>query len=234
MNRPIALFLLLCTAIVARADPRVDMREGFRAFDKGEFAAAATAFEKAGATARESGLDPTVAQFNRGVALYRQSQWDAAADAFFEARLTPDLDRQARALYNAGTARLKQVEAAIEARDGQRIEQHLNEAIEWLGQSLLIRPNREDARHQLELALARRESLAMYVMELGRVAQTADQLIAQHQFEEAHGLLAAARERLAPALLLPKPEVKSFEQMLERTGQIVQIIQSQQQPNPSP
>lgn len=234
MNRPLAFFLLLGAAIAAHADPRVEMREGFRAFEKGEFAAAADAFEKAGASARESGLDPTVALFNRGVALYRQAQWDAAADAFFEARLTPNLDRQARALFNAGTARLKQVEAAIESREGRLIEQHLNEAIEWLGQSLLIRPDREDARHQLELALARQASLAMSVMELARVVQTADHLIAQHKFEEAHGLLAAARERLAPALLLPKPEVKSFEQVLERTGQIVQIIRSQQQPNRSP
>lgn len=225
---------MLLIATIAHADPHVAMREGFRAFEAGDFAAAASAFEQAARSARDAGLDPTVAQFNEGVALFRQSLWDAAADAFMEARLTTDLDRQARALFNAGTARLRQVEAALEAQDGRLIEKHLEESIELLSQSLLIKPDQDDVRHQLELALARRESLALFVVELGRVAEAADRLISQHRFEEAHGLLAAARERLAPALILPKPEVKSFERVLERTGQIVQILQATAQPTNAP
>ncbi len=232
-----ALLLLaapLFACALAHADPRAAMREGFAAFERGEFAAAAAAFDKAEQQAGESGLDPTVPRFNKGVALFRQQRWDAAAAAFMEARLTPDLDRQARALYNAGCSRLKQVESALEAGEGRDLEKHLEEAIEWLGQSLLIRPDRPDARHQLERALATRERLSLYVVELASILQQADKWIAEYRFEDAHRLLATARERLAPALILPRPEVKSFEQALERTGQIVQILEAGEQPALAP
>jgi tetratricopeptide (TPR) repeat protein len=234
MKRAAPILCLLSACAAAFADPRVAMREGFEAFERGEFVEAAAAFGRAEQEAASSNLDPTVPRFNKGVALYRQQLWDAAASTFMEARLTPDLDRQARALYNAGCCRLRQVDAAIEAGDGRLIEQHLDEAIEWLGQSLLIRPDRADARIQLERALATRETFTLYLSELSALAQQADRLIGEHRFEEAHAALTVARERLGPALILPRPEVKSFEQTLERTGQIVQILKTEEHPALAP
>jgi tetratricopeptide (TPR) repeat protein len=235
MKRRFAIvFFSFNTLTVAFGDPRVAMREGFEAFERGAFAAAAAAFERAEQEAESLRLDPSVPRFNKGVALYRQQLWDAAAATFLEARMTPNLDRQARALYNAACCRLRQVDAAIEMGDGRMLEQHLDEAIEWLGQSLLIRPDRDDARRQLERALAMKQTLALYLSELNMLAQRADRLIAEHRFEEAHTLLASARERLSPALILQRPEVKTFEQTLERTGQIVQILRAEETPAPTP
>ncbi|HMP75776.1 MAG TPA: hypothetical protein PKE12_05705 [Kiritimatiellia bacterium] len=228
MNKGIVIALLVtlaeCTA--ARAEPRAAMRQGVRAFEAGKLSDAAAHFEQAAAEARPAGLDPSVAHFNRGVALYRDQLWDGAADAFLEARLTPDLTRQALALYNAGSCRIRQVQSALEIGEGKTIEKHLSEAIDFLGQSLLVRPDQPDVRHNLEVALAIRDALTAFVFELGTVVQQADRLVGQHQFPEAHRLLSGAQERLGPALKLPKPEVKSFEQLLERTGQIVQILEA--------
>lgn len=226
MRMAIGIVLVLVLALTAFADPRAAMREGVRAFEKGEFARAAHLFEQAASNAAPSGLDPTVPLLNEGVALFRSGNYGAAADLFLQARLTPDLDRQARALYNAATARLKQVETALASGDGRDIERHLNEAIEWLSQSLIIRPDREDTRHQLEVALAHRDLLQGFLIELSVVLQTAERLLDDHRFEEAHRVLLAAKERLGPALILPKEEAKSFAQLLERTGQIVQILQT--------
>ena len=228
MNKSLILACLagLAAFTGAHAEPRAAMRQGVRAFEAGTLSDAAAHFGQAAAAARPAGLDPSVAQFNRGVALYRDQLWDAAAESFLEARLTPDLALQALALYNAGSCRIRQVQSALEAGDGKTIEKHLAEAIDFLGQSLLIQPDQPDARHNLEVALAIRETLTAYVVELGAVVQQADRLVGSHQFPDAHRLLSGAKERLGPALKLPKPEVKTFEQLLERTGQIMQILEA--------
>ena len=231
-------FLLLCGLLAAlpsfaRAegtaiapDARVAMRDGFAAFTNGQFQAAADAFDIAAQHAAAIERDPSVAHFNKGLALYRASQWDAAVEAFQAARQTRDLNRQALALYNAALCRLRQIDAAFAAKEGKQLERHFTEALDFLDQSLLLSPNNPDARHNLELTLRRLRALQAAAGELGVVVQTAEGLVGRHQFPEAFQLLEKAQTRLAPALLLPRPEAKTFEQLREKSGQIAQILEA--------
>lgn len=224
-NSPRHIFLcLLAGAPLVHAEPRMALREGTRAFEEGHFTNAVAFFEMAAKEAPSAKLDPSVAHFNRGAAFFRDKQWDPACEAFLASSLTPDLERQALALYNAGVCRLQQVNKALETGDGTNLETHLNEAIDLFGKSLLVRPGQADARHNLEFALARKAALTAAIAELGLVLQNADQLVAAHQFPEAFNVLTQANKRLAPILKLGRPEAKTFEQLLERTGQIVQIL----------
>lgn len=230
--------LLLCGALAALApmtrgetaapapDARVAMREGLSAFTNGQYDAAAEAFAAAAEHAGAIDREPSVAHFNRGLALYRAAKWDAAAEAFQAARQTQDLNRQAQALYNAALCRLRQVDAAFEAKQGQQIERHFAEALDFLEQSLLLSPGNPDARHNLEVALGRLRALNAAAGELGVVVKTAESLIDRHQFPEAFQVLEKAQTRLAPALLLPRPESKTFEQLREKSGQIAQILEA--------
>ncbi|MCS6772052.1 MAG: hypothetical protein NZ740_08520 [Kiritimatiellae bacterium] len=231
---PISLHLLIVMSAPALADPRAILQQGIQAFERGDFAEAAAQFEQAAAQARGSDLDPSVPWFNQGVALYRKGLLDAAVEAFLRARNTTDLDRQARALYNAGTTRLRQFDAAVERRDGAKLETYLAEAIHYLERSLVIRPDQEHVRRQLEVALERRERLLASVQQLDRVLAEVSRLLEAFEFEKAHRILMDSREEVGLALLLPNEKTKAFEQMMERTGQIVAILNAGQTGNVAP
>ena len=220
-----ALWIGLATISLADADPRKDLLAGTQALEQGQFTNAATLFSQAAQAAPAAGLDPAIAHFNRGVALYRDQQWDAACAAFNTARQTAHLPTQALALYNAAACRLQQGDAAWAAGQGALVEPYLNDALDWLGQSLALNPDQPDARYNLECAWARKAAWLAAMQELTAALQTADRLISAHQFPEALQALKATKERLVPALVPGIPQTKSFEQMLERTGQIVQILE---------
>ncbi len=220
----VAFFILLPLAFSARAEPRLAMREGTKAFEQGQFTNAIARFDAAAEEAPAAQLDPGPARFNRGVALFHTHQWDAAYEAFSAAQKTADMKLQGIALYNAGVTRMKQVADALTSGSGTNLETHLTEAIELFGRSLLVYPNQPDTRTNLELALAQRAALQRAILSLQQALTNADQLIAAHEFSKANALLTNARQQLAPVLALGRPEAKTFEQYVERTGQIVEIL----------
>ncbi|MCO6401487.1 MAG: hypothetical protein J5I99_09715 [Verrucomicrobia bacterium] len=212
-------------ALTASAEPRSAMREGTHAFEQGLFTNAVAAFDTAAQEAPSAGLDPGIARFNRGVALFRDKQWEPAHDTFLTAEKAADMEIQGMALYNAGVTRLHQVAEALNEGNGTNLEAHLNQAIDHFDRSLLIRPDQPNVRLNLEHALAQRAALHRAIVELQSSIQRADQLIIAHEFTQAHSLLTNANQRLAPILKLGRPEAKTFEQYLKRTGQIVQILE---------
>lgn len=221
------ILIVICAlgfATLAHAEPRLALRQGTRAFQEAHFTNAVALFETAAKEAPTAELDPSVAQLNQGAALFRDKQVDKAYDAFMAAQRTPDLAQQGLALYNAGVCRLTQFHDGLATGNGTNLEARLNESIDLFGKSLLVAPDRADTRHNLELALARRAALTAAFAELGNVLQNADQLLTSYNFEAAHDLLTKAHERLAPILKLGRPEAKTFEQYLERSGQIVEIL----------
>lgn len=221
---------LLLPALTVAADPLAHMKEGMQKFQRGQFAEAAEAFRRAAEGAAQKQLDPAVARFNRGVALFRQGEYEQALQAFLEAAATTDLDLQALSYYNAACARLRQFETAVERQEGSSLERHLAEAVAFLDRSLLLKPDQPDARHQLEYALALQESLDLALIRLEEALGRAETLIAQHRFEEAHSLLLQIRQSTGPALLLPRADKPRFDRLLERTGQIVQILKGSESP----
>ena len=117
--------------------PEPHVKEGIAAYEKGDFAAAASAFEQ---VKKQDGTAPAVAAFDRGVALYKGGKKDEAVTAFKDAR-APEL--QGRDAYNAGVAL-----ASLEKKD---------EAIHEFRSALEADPQNEDARHNLEVLLAKKQ-----------------------------------------------------------------------------
>lgn len=224
MKISLSILALLIGASLAHAEPRMAMRDGTRTFEKGLFTNAVALFKTAAKEAPAAQLDPSVAQMNRGVALFRDKQLDAACEAFLAARLTSDLHQQGIALYNAGVCRLEQVQMGLETGSVDRLEEHLDQAIDLFGRSLLLLPNQPDTRHNLEVALAQKAALYAALAQLGITLQDAEKMLSAHNFTGMNDLLSKAAERLAPVLKLGRPEAKTFEQFRTRSGQIVQII----------
>ncbi len=118
---------------------------GNRAYRRGDYARAAERYREALA---EEGGNPRL-DYNLGTALLRQAELEAARGRLTAAlgARTPDLRSQA--FYNLGNAH------AEDAGDGGA--EPLRAAIAAYRRSLLLDPDQEDARWNLELALRRLE-----------------------------------------------------------------------------
>ena len=220
---------LLTTALVTFAsatEPRAENRKGERLFQQGEFATAADAFQAAAASASSQNLDPAVPLFNAGVARLRAADSEQAASGFLAATRTPDLTLQSLAYFNAGTVRLLQIQQASQAGQASNVLAQLAQSIECLEQSLMIKPGRAETRHNLEVALTYRAAILAALARLVAAMDSAGRQVAQHQFVEAHQTLQQAGNELATALPLHPDQQKQFEQLLERTGQISEILKA--------
>ncbi|MSR18875.1 MAG: tetratricopeptide repeat protein, partial [Phycisphaerales bacterium] len=89
---------------------REAVRQARAAFDVGDFAAAAAAYE----TAVSANPKDAKAPYNLGVARYRAGEFEAAAEAFAKSAQRAESDLAASAMYNQGTSAYAQALQAIE------------------------------------------------------------------------------------------------------------------------
>lgn len=231
------LWLLTVSPLHANAAgpaARPALREGVAAHQAQDFARAAELFARAGQQAPLEKLDPAVAYYNEGHALYRAGKFDEAFAAFSRARQTTDLALQAKALYGAATCRIRQVAAAAEMKQGEYIEPYLAESQTLYEQALLLAPADMDTKINLELVQAQRAALQRGVELLQLVINQAGTALDEYRFEQAHALLQDAQQRLAPVLALPRPEAKSFQTLLQRCEQVLGILRQTETPAPPP
>jgi Ca-activated chloride channel family protein len=140
-----ALVLALASGLavpgIANADRvnRGKVRAGNNAFKNGDFAKAYQFYRQALGDTTRVGPDTEGVYYNGGNALYMQNQYGPAVE-YYQRSYSPDSLLTGRMLYNRGNALLKGGKAA--------------EAVESYVQALQYLPDDEDARHNLELALA--------------------------------------------------------------------------------
>ncbi len=140
-----AALLLVLASAPAFAKDAVDkgkVRSANKLFKKGDYADAYRLYQNALGDSAHSVSGAPGVYYNSGNALYMQNQFDRALDAY-QHSYSPDSALTGRMLYNRGNTLLK----------GGRFD----EAIESYLQSLQYTPDDEDARHNLELALAAKQ-----------------------------------------------------------------------------
>lgn len=142
MTRSRLAAALLLAPVLALADapaPHPLVLEGNQALDLKDFQKALSRYSEA---ARDLPGDPDLA-FNRGGALYASGSFAEAARAFLDATASPDPQRRAEAYRHYGDAQLQL--------------QQLDAAIEAYQRALVLHPEDAAARHNLEVALQRRQ-----------------------------------------------------------------------------
>ncbi|HEU4366237.1 MAG TPA: VWA domain-containing protein [Candidatus Krumholzibacteria bacterium] len=118
---------------------RAQVRAGNKAFRDGKYADAFSLYRQALGDSAKTPKNPQGVYYNGGNALYMQGEYEPAVE-YYQRSYSPDSVLTGRMLYNRGNALLK----------GGRAQ----EAIESYIQALQYLPDDEDARHNLELALA--------------------------------------------------------------------------------
>ncbi|HEX5131011.1 MAG TPA: VWA domain-containing protein [Candidatus Krumholzibacteria bacterium] len=137
----IAALSLAAAAPPAHADgvKRGKVRSGNHAYKDGDYAKAFSLYREALGDSLRAPRDAQGVFYNGGNALYMQKQYGPAVD-YYQRSYSPDSLLTGRMLYNRGNALLKAGRP--------------QEAVESYVQSLQYLPDDEDARHNLEVALA--------------------------------------------------------------------------------
>jgi len=126
------------------------VKEGNRLLGEEKFAEALKAYDEASRHAPQS---PQVA-YNRGLALYRLGQYDAASKAFQDAVKPSHPEIEAMAKYNLG--RTAHAEALDHASEPKQAIDDLSRAINFYQDALRLDPKQADADARKNMALAER------------------------------------------------------------------------------
>ena len=142
-----ALWLIACSGD-AFISSRSDVDDANAQLVEGQFQAALDAYVALQST------NPRLA-FNRGLAQFELKQYDEAVAAFDEMRESKDAAMKARSYYHIGNVHARK---ALDAEAAQLTDEALaawKEAVTAYENTLLIDPDHEQAKHQLEIALFR-------------------------------------------------------------------------------
>ena len=140
MKRRLLVYVMLCTSTVFCMgfhwwDPVAKwIGIGNKAYQEGDSESAQEAYKKA----EEVNPDSPAIQNNMGTVLYKQEDIESALKRFDRAIAGDDPDVKAQALYNKG---------CVQMNMGR-----MNEAIQSFKESLLLNPQDEDAKVNLEIA----------------------------------------------------------------------------------
>ena len=141
--KPLFFLLIALASFYAQAD-RQAMRAGLRAYAKGDYASALTAWQNAHETY------PYKAKYNEGLAAYQMHTFSESEACFHEALRSDDLLLQASGYYNLGTLMLEQADTLIETNQLEEAIAPLEKAMEYYEQTLLLAPKSLDAKKNYE------------------------------------------------------------------------------------
>lgn len=133
-----AVCLLFPSGLIAQAG-RVKVKEGNKLFTEEKYVEARGKYIEA---LKEVPNSPLI-RFDEAGALYKTDEFEQAMAGYQEVLESEDDDLQSQAWYNVGNVHYR--------------SQKLDESIEAYKQSLRIDPNDYDAKHNLEVALRKRE-----------------------------------------------------------------------------
>jgi Ca-activated chloride channel family protein len=137
------MFVFLASPAAAKESvDRGKVRSANKQYKKGEYKDAYRLYREALGDTTHPAPDAPGVQYNTGNALYMQKQFGRALESY-QRSYSPDTTLTGKMLYNRANTFLKQG--------------RFDEAIESYLQSLQYLPDDEDARHNLELALAAKE-----------------------------------------------------------------------------
>lgn len=186
-----------------------DAREANKAYEAGDYVLAETLYREA----IEADPENAKLYFNLGNALAEQGKTQEAIEQYLEFRARAEsAEEKAMAEYNMGTLLTKNEE--------------WDPAIAHLKSALKLNPSDEDARHNLELALSKKDEQENQNQQNDEnqpeaseyakaIKQRAEQLVAQRRYKEAYQLMQEA--------LKSDKTVSAFRDFTERIKNVADI-----------
>lgn len=116
-------------------------------------------FKKAGEQATQEKLDPALAFFNEGNALYRLGQFPQANQAYQSALKSPQLSLQGKAYYNQGNSWAATAAGLEQQQKLDEAIKAIDEALATYEKSILLDPADPAAKINYELAQKKKEEL---------------------------------------------------------------------------
>lgn len=156
-------YVLICGLAVPpagwAATAREKMKMGAAQYEKGEYQSSAQAFDEAAQGAGVERVDPAAAFYNEGNALFKQAQFDAAAEKYRAALQTTDLALQSKAYYNRGNALVGSAGILEQQQKLEEAGKSVDEALAMYENAMALASADEDVKVNYELALKKQEEL---------------------------------------------------------------------------
>jgi Ca-activated chloride channel family protein len=197
------------------------VKEGNRAYAKGEYAKALERYGKASVDAPES----AVVALNRGDALFKQGDFAKAKEAFEKAAIKAgSVPFEAKCRYNIGNVELRLAQRQRDA-DPRKAIAGYEQAIRIYQDALRLDPKLQDAAHNLEVARVLMKSL---LDELQKNPQGVDQRQKQNQEmrKELEKLIQEQEQQAGACQALDQKQKKGQQDDLSKEMQ--QAVQEQQ------
>jgi len=154
------ILLPVLTRIGHTDEARRIMKAGITAYETNDFASAATDFSDAAkAIEEDQDLDPSMAWFNQGNALYRLNEFEEAEQAYQKAIRTSDLQLQSDCYYNRGNTLMNTIAGAEQQNQLDEGIKTVEEALSMYENSILLNAADDKAKINFELALRKKEQL---------------------------------------------------------------------------
>lgn len=191
------LIILACNfTLSAQEGARKQIRQGNKAYEKGDYRKAEEYYRKA--LGRDAGKFSLHGHHNLGNALYKQENY---SEAFDHLRLALDEKQDSttinRLYYNFGNAALQRYLNRTEDQQPERSKELIDQSIKAYAKALQYAPEDEDARHNLTLALM--------------MKQQQEQQEQQQQQQEQHTQDQQKHEQLLPETSISEETQKTRE-----------------------
>ncbi|MDD3604468.1 MAG: tetratricopeptide repeat protein [Kiritimatiellae bacterium] len=154
----LGLTMIFAPGALQAQSAREALKAGSREFADGAYDKAAAHFEEAASLAPKQKLDPAIAHYNRGNALYKMQDFAGAEQAYQNAMRTTDMRLSPEAYYNRGNSLTSQALLLEQQQPDQSIGL-LDQALDMYEKSMLLKPDNSSAKANYELVTIKKKQM---------------------------------------------------------------------------
>ena len=226
MSLPIlALTMSLAPGALRAQSAREALKAGSAEFEDGAYDKAAAHFEEAASLAPKKKLDPAIAHYNRGNALFKAKNFEEARSCYEKALRTLDTDLQSKTYFKLGNLTFH---SATNNTAFARYVSDLDQSMNYFMRSLLLTPDFQKAKINYEILSLKKTELLIARDTLYGVLKDAKDRVRQGEIQLALDNFKQYMDQseVKKALsLMPKAQ-KDYDELLHKLQELIDVMKN--------
>ncbi|HNR94242.1 MAG TPA: tetratricopeptide repeat protein [Kiritimatiellia bacterium] len=220
----LGLTMIFAPGALQAQSAREALKAGSREFADGAYDKAAAHFEEAASLAPKQKLDPAIAHYNRGNALYKMQDFAGARACYENALRTLDTDLQSTIYFNLGNLTFHS------ATNMTSFDQHvavLDQSMDYYMRSVFLHPDSRNAKVNYEMLYRMKNEMLVARDTLYKVLQAAKKQVRDGRLEVAmedcKQFMSDAEVQRALSLI---PEAqKDYQELLQKLQELIDVVE---------
>lgn len=217
--------LLLAPGALQAQSAREALKAGSTEFENGAFDKAAAHFEEAASLAPKQKLDPAVAHYNCGNALFKMQRFTEARACYENALRTLDTDLQSKIYFNLGNLTFH---SATNITAFDQYVALLDQSMDYYMRSLFLHPDSRNAKVNYEMLYRMKNVMLVARDTLYEVLQTAKEQVRQGNLEVAmkNCKQFVSDANVQQALSLIPEAQKDYQYLLQKLQELIDVVKN--------